>query len=234
MKGRVSSFQSLATLDGPGVRFAVFLQGCPLRCGYCHNPETWEMGGGAEYTPEEVFRRAMRCRPYFGKDGGITLSGGEVLLQPAFAKELLSLCKDAGIHTCIDTSGCILTPEVQELLSFVDRALLDIKFTNDEDYKRYVGCSYKAPLAFLKRLSEMGIPTTLRQVIVPGLNDTEENIAELKAIAALHLNVDGVELLPFRKICHTKYEKLGLSFRFGDREEPSIDQMQALNRLLNE
>ncbi len=230
--GRISSFQSLATLDGPGVRFAVFFQGCPLRCGYCHNPETWEKNGGELYTAEEIFRRILRYRSYFGREGGVTLSGGEVLLQPAFATEILTLCKEAGIHTCIDTSGCIITPEVRALLAVTDRVLLDIKFTTDEAYRTYVGCSLSTPLAFLELLKEMQIPTTLRQVTVPGLNDTKESVEALRALADRHPNVDLVELLPFRKLCHTKYEKLGIPFRFGDREEPAQDKMQELRSYL--
>ena len=131
IKGRVHSFQSLGTLDGPGVRFVVFMQGCPLRCRCCHNPDTWECEGGEEYTPSEIIEKVTRYREYFGEKGGITLSGGEPLLQASFAECLFSLSKSAGINTCLDTSGIILTDEVKRLLAVTDRVLLEIKYTNE-------------------------------------------------------------------------------------------------------
>ena len=125
--GRVHSIQSMGTLDGPGVRFVIFLQGCPLRCSCCHNPDTWDINGGREYSAEELISRALRFREYFGKDGGITVSGGEPLLQTEFIKELFALAHEQGLHTCLDTSGCILNDKVKDLLSVCDRVLLDIK-----------------------------------------------------------------------------------------------------------
>ena len=141
IKGYIHSIQSLGTLDGPGVRFVVFLQGCNLRCKCCHNPDTWECGVGKEYTPEEIVSRALRFREYFGRDGGITVSGGEPLLQADFVRTVFELCHNEGINTCLDTSGSILTDKVKSLLSVTDRVLLDVKYTNDEDYLKNVGCS---------------------------------------------------------------------------------------------
>ncbi len=230
--GTVHSIQSLGTLDGPGVRFVAFLQGCNLRCGYCHNPDTWACTGGTSYTPNELLRRALRFREYFSHDGGVTLSGGEPLLQADFAREFFTLCHDEGIHTCLDTSGDLLDDGVKELLRVTDRVLLDIKYTRDEDYRKYVGCSLDAPLAFLDYLCTQGIPTTLRQVIIPTLNDDKENALALKAIAKAHPNVDKIELLPFRKICQVKYDKMGIPFRFGDLPEPTREAMQDLESLV--
>ena len=232
MIGHIHSIQSLGTLDGPGVRFVAFLQGCPLRCGCCHNPDTWEKEGGELYTPDALVQKAMRYREYFGADGGMTLSGGEPLLQADFAHEVFALCREQGIHTCLDTSGCILTDAVRTLLDVTDRVLLDIKYTTDADYRKYVGCSLDAPLKFLAELNARGISTTLRQVIIPTLNDTEENIRALRDIARAHACVDGVELLPFRKICQVKYDQMGVLFPFGYLDEPSGKRMGELERIL--
>ena len=232
IKGYIHSIQSMGTLDGPGVRFVAFLQGCPLRCGCCHNPDTWECTGGTLYTPEALVERASRYREYFGKDGGITLSGGEPLLQAEFCRAVFALCHEAGIHTCLDTSGCMLSDEVRALLNVTDRVLLDIKYTSDADYRAYVGCSLDAPLAFLSHLNERGIPTTLRQVIIPSLNDTDNNALALRDIAARHACVDGIELLPFRKMCQVKYDAMGLDFLFGHLDEPSRERMAELEALI--
>lgn len=234
MTGFVHSIQSLGTLDGPGVRFVVFLQGCPLRCGCCHNPDTWEVGSGMTYTPEAIVEKALRFRTYFGEKGGLTVSGGEALLQAEFAEAVFRLCHEKGINTCLDTSGCVLNDAVKTLLTYTDRVLLDIKYTTDALYRQHVGCSMEKPLAFLAYLNEWCIPTTLRQVIIPTLNDNEENILHLRQIAQNHACVDQVELLPFRKICQTKYDMMRISFPMGHLPEPTAESMQALKALLGE
>ena len=234
MKGFIHSIQSLGTVDGPGVRFVAFLSGCPLRCACCHNPDTWEIGVGDTYTPEELFRKAIRFRDYFGKEGGVTLSGGEPLMQAEFCKEYFALCKNAGVHTCLDTSGCILSPAVKDLLAVTDRVLLDIKYANEEDYRRYVGCSLSAPLEFLSYLNEAGVKTTLRQVVIPTLNDSEESVCFLGELRARYSVVDTVELLPFRKICEVKYDAMGIPFPLADTKEPSPDELARLQALLKE
>ena len=230
--GKVHSIQSLGTVDGPGVRFVVFMQGCNLRCKCCHNPDTWKLDTGVEYTPDDIVNKAMRYREYFGKDGGITLSGGEPLLQPLFAKEVFSLCKEQGINTCLDTSGSVLNDNVKALLSFTDRVLLDYKYTTDILYSKNVGCSIERVNGFLNYLNTQNIPTTLRQVIIPTVNDNTDNIKVLKALAERHPCVDKIELLPFRKICSTKYDSMGISFPFGDLPEADKETMQKLNDLL--
>ena len=232
VKGRVHSIQSMGTLDGPGVRFVIFLQGCPLRCGCCHNPDTWDIKGGTEYTAEELVARAMRFREYFGREGGVTVSGGEPLLQADFVRELFELCHKEGLNTCLDTSGCILNDEVRQLLGVTDRVLLDIKYTDDKLYRENVGCGIATPIAFLEYLTEQGIPTTLRQVIIPTLNDNESNILSLRKIVESHKNVDKTELLPFRKICQVKYDNMKLDFPFCHIPEPTREKMQELEELL--
>ena len=232
MTGRVHSLESFGTVDGPGVRFVVFLQGCELRCGCCHNPDTWDRRDGKEYTVSEVMEKVTRCREYFGKEGGITVSGGEPLLQPEFTKTLFDASHGCGINTCLDTSGCILTPKVRELLLSTDRVLLDLKYTSDADYRSCVGVSLTPVLNFLDCLEEMNIPTTLRQVIIPTKNDTEENVLELARIANAHPTVTKVELLPFKKICQVKYDGMGIPFPFGDLPTPTASEMKRLNDIL--
>ena len=213
--GRVHSFQSLGTVDGPGIRFVVFFQGCHLRCKCCHNPDTWSFSDGTEYTSEEIVGKALRYREYFGKQGGITLSGGEPLLQADFAREIFALCHENGVNTCLDTSGSILTDSVKALLKETDRVLLDIKYTSEALYRENVGCTMKSALDFLGYLNDQRIPVTVRQVIIPTVNDDRENMLTLKEIVAQYPCVDKVELLPFRKICQTKYDNMKLDFPFG-------------------
>lgn len=232
MNGLVHSIQSLGTLDGPGVRFVVFLQGCNLRCSCCHNPDTWECISGTAYSAEEIAEKALRFREYFGDEGGITFSGGEPLLQAEFVSEVFALCHEKGINTCLDTSGSILNDAVKKLLTETDRVLLDIKYTNDEQYREFVGCSMDKPLEFLAYLNEKNIPVTLRQVIIPTVNDNEENIVKLKAIAEKYPCVDKIELLPFKKICQVKYDDMGINFPFSHIPEPKKDVMQKLEKLL--
>ena len=232
MTGRVHSFQSLGAVDGPGIRFVVFLQGCNLRCACCHNPDTHDMRGGTEYTAAEIVAKAKRYKEYFGTEGGITLSGGEPLLQADFAREIFRLSHAEGISTCLDTSGSVLNDSVKALLDETDRVLLDIKYTDDKSYRKHAGCSILSPLEFLGYLCEKGIKTTLRQVIIPTLNDNEENVSALKKIADTHAAVDSVELLPFRKVCEVKYKNLNIPFPLAHLPEPTPEKMRELNNLL--
>ena len=230
--GRINSIQSLGTLDGPGIRYVVFMQGCNLRCGCCHNPDTWIIQEGKEVTASEIFSKVLSYRSYFGNECCITVSGGEPLLQPEFVRELFSLCKTEGINTCLDTSGSILNEDVKCLLDVTDRVLLDIKYTDEESYKEYVGCSYKAPLKFLEYLDEKMIPTVLRQVTIPALNDNIENIDRLKELKEIYSCVEKIELLPFKKICKVKYENLNIPFPFEKYEVPSKELMEKLSSSL--
>ena len=232
MQGFVNSIQTLGALDGPGVRFTVFMQGCNLRCGCCHNPETWKIGTGKVYDAETLANKAERYREYFGAKGGITLTGGEPLLQAEFATELFGLCKNNGINTCLDTSGSIINASIIKLLDVTDRILLDIKYTDDEQYKMYVGCSIETPLEFLRIANAKEIPVTVRQVIIPTLNDNETNINNLVSIVKEHKCVDGIELLPFKKLCQVKYDNEDIPFRFSDYPTPTKEQMQKFNELI--
>ena len=223
----------MGTLDGPGVRFILFLQGCPLHCGYCHNPETRAFDGGRTASVTEIMAMVSRCRSYFGKKGGITVSGGEPLMQAEFVTELFKECKNAGIHTCVDTSGCILNGNVEKMLDYTDLCLLDIKMTNDKDYKEYIGCDMSAPLKFLQKLSEKKVPVWLRQVIVKGVKDSEENVKLFNGIAEKHDNVTYTELLPFRKLCESKYEEMKIPFPFGIYPETDKKTIEELSRFIS-
>ncbi len=232
MIGNVNSIQSLGTLDGPGLRFVVFLQGCNLRCKCCHNPDTWAMESEKQFTAEEIVEKALNYREYFGEKGGVTISGGEPLLQAEFCYEIFKLCHEKGVNTCLDTSGSILNDNIKKLLSETDRVLLDIKYTEDDLYIENVGCSLEKPMNFLYYLNEQKIPTTLRQVIIPTFNDNEKNIEKLNEIKKENPCVDKIELLPFKKICQAKYDNMKIEFPFGDKETPTKEMMNKLNELL--
>ena len=233
MTGRINSIQTLGTVDGPGVRFVLFMQGCPLRCAYCHNPDTWDFSGGSEASADEIFEKVKRCREYFGKDGGITVSGGEPTMQADFVYELFSLCKGEGIHTALDTSGCAWNDRIERLLSVTDLCLLDYKMTNDEDYLHYTKCEKAAVDRFLGELQKRNIDTWLRQVIVKGINDTTESVQKLYDVADSHSCVKKVELLKFRKFCAPKYENLGIEFPFGDKDPTSDGDIKRLLDSIN-
>lgn len=233
IKGRVSSFQSLGAVDGPGVRFVVFFKGCPLNCLCCHNPETKPFDGGKEFTAEEIVKKALRYKEYFGEKGGITLSGGEPIAQPEFAAEIFKLCKENGIHTCLDTSGYALNDKVKELLRHTDLVLLDIKYTNEADYLRNAGMHCGDALKFLEYLKAQNIPVWIRQVIIPTLNDSKENIFKLREIVKNHPNIEKTELLPFRKLCQTKYDDLKIEFPLKNIPEPTKEKIEELRQILN-
>ncbi|MBQ9965510.1 MAG: pyruvate formate lyase-activating protein [Clostridia bacterium] len=234
MKGRIHSFQSLGTLDGPGVRFVAFFQGCNLRCKCCHNPDTWDMTEGNEYSASEVIEKALRFREYFGNKGGMTLSGGEPLMQSDFACEIFRLAKENNINTCLDTSGSILNDSVKKLLKLTDIVLLDYKYTSDEQYIENVGCERQKVDAFLSYLNEQKIPTVIRQVIIPTLNDNAENIKRLIELKRTNSCIEKIELLPFRKICESKYGNMGIPFPFAHIDTPSKEKMEELNGMIKE
>ncbi len=212
LSGRVHAFQSMGAVDGPGLRYVVFFQGCPLRCAYCHNPDTWAFGGGQEATVEQVLQKVRRCAPYIKKRGGVTLTGGEPLAQSAFAAALLAALKAEGYHTALDTSGAAGLPEAAKVLAHTDLVLADLKFTTEEGYRRFTGGSLAHTLEFLDLCRELGRPVWLRHVVVPGLNDGPEAAARLAALARGYDNVERVELLPFRTLCIEKYTALGIPF----------------------
>lgn len=235
--GYVHSFQSLGAVDGPGLRCVVFMQGCPLRCAYCHNPDTWALPdqapGCRPYTPEQMAEKISRYKVYL-KNGGVTVSGGEALMQPDFVRELFILLKKEGIHTALDTS-CVGNPEkAAQVLSYTDLVLADLKFSNREDYKIYCGASMEQVLDFIRLTQTMEIPLWIRHVVVPGLNDRKEQILETGRIASQFTNLEKFELLPFRKICMSKYEQMGIDFPLKDHEACSEKHIKALEEFLRQ
>ncbi len=231
MTGRISSFQSMGAVDGPGLRCAVFMQGCPLRCAYCHNPETWNLQGGEEVTVEALTQKIIRCKSYIQKKGGVTVSGGEPLLQWQFVSELFCELKKNGIHTALDTSGTGDLAGAEEVLKVTDLVLCDIKFTNETDFKKYCGGELSQVYDFLALTNRMNVPLWIRQVIIPGINDTTQSIMQFKERAALY-RPEKMELLPFRKLCEAKYDNLGMEFKLKDVPECTNQTIDTLRKLL--
>ena len=232
-KAGVSSFQSMSTLDGSGIRCVIFMQGCALRCGYCHNPETWSLSGGEEYSSDEMLRKILRCKPYFGEKGGVTVSGGEPLLHADWLCELFDKCHENGVNTALDTAGSVWNADVSSLLDKTDLCLLDYKMTNSADYLGYIGCDIEKPRFFMSELSKRNIKTWIRHVVVPTINDSEESIRLLKKFTAQYDNIERVELLPFHKMCHTKYEELGIPFRFSEIPETDAELIEHLRSVFD-
>ena len=238
MIGRVHSFESFGTVDGPGIRFVVFLQGCPLRCQYCHNPDTWK-AGGEEHTAEDVATRVLRYKNYFGEKGGITVTGGEPLLQIDFVIELFKILKEKGIHTCVDTSGITFNPDCPEsvrkheaLLQVADLFLLDIKHIDDEACKKLTGHSNKNTLAFAKFLSDHGKKMWIRQVLVPNITDSETSLEKTREFLDTLQTVEKVEVLPYHTMGVVKYEKLGLEYPLKGVEAPTKESVEKAKRIL--
>ncbi len=236
MTGYLHSVQTLGTVDGPGVRSVAFLSGCPLRCICCHNPETWESHSGEAVEAEALAARLARYRPYFGGGGGVTVSGGEPLLQAAFVAELFYHLKKAKIHTALDTSGYFTDGDaVRRLLTHTDLVLLDFKYASDEEYLCNVGCSLSVPLTMLQMLGERGIPAWIRQVIIPGINDSAEAIdALIERLSPYRAVIRRLELLPFRKLCTLKYEELGIAFPLANTEEADPAAVSTLEAYANQ
>ncbi len=221
----------MGTADGPGIRCVVFLQGCPLHCFYCHNPETWDPKGGYESSADDLIDKIDRFKSYI-KDGGVTVSGGEALLQWQFTAELFRKLKEKGYHTALDTSGAGNIFGAEQVLKSTDLVICDIKFDNDIDYKKYCGGDIKQVYNFLDLTRAMNVPLWIRRVIIPGINDTPDNIIKLKETVSQYPNLKKVELLPFRKLCIAKYEELGMDFIAGNIPECGDDCITALQALL--
>ena len=237
-KGRISSTESFGSVDGPGIRFIVFVQGCRYRCQYCHNPETWEQEGGYEATPEEIFRMAWRYRPYWKQTGGITVSGGEPLLQLGFVTELFRLAKAKGVNTAIDTAGEPFTHEepffsaFEKLLPLTDLFLLDLKHIDPVKHIALVGASNVNTLTLAAFLSERGKRMWIRHVLVPGWTTDEADLRRLSEFIALLKTVDRVEVLPYHAMARHKYEDLHLPYRLGETPAPTAQEIARAEEIL--
>ena len=236
-RGRLHSIETFGTVDGPGVRFVVFFQGCPMRCLYCHNPDTWDIENASlTLTAEETLAKMTRNLPFY-KTGGITASGGEPLVQIDFLTELFTLAKAEGIHTCLDTSGATFnekdTERIDKLLAVTDLVMLDIKHTDEGEHLKLTKRPMTAPLAFLNHLNEKGVKVRIRQVLVPDITDTEEQLTALGKIVASVKNLDKVEILPYHELGRAKYEKLGIDYPLeGTRALTDSDAKRATETVL--
>lgn len=211
--GRIHSKESFGTVDGPGIRYVLFLQGCPLRCKFCHNPDTWEFGSGKfQETPEETVKEILKYKNFFRNGGGLTITGGDPLMQPDFIKEVYKLCKQNGIHTALDTSGCLFNDKAKEVLEYVDLVLLDIKSIDPDVYRDLTKFEQEPTLKFAEYLKEKNIKTWIRHVIVPGITDNDENLAKLADYVKTLSNVELVELLPYHTLGEFKYDEMGLEY----------------------
>jgi pyruvate formate lyase activating enzyme len=233
--GRIHSLESCGTVDGPGIRFVVFMQGCVLRCQFCHNPDTWDTNRGMEYTPEQLMREIVKYKSYMSfSGGGVTFTGGEPLLQQDFVLEVAKLCKKEGISVALDTSGFIWNKVVKEVLEYTDIVLLDIKNYNPVVYKEVTGVSLGPTLEFLDYTKEKNINTWIRYVLVPGLTDNIDSIKELSGHLSLYPNVSKIELLGFHKMGEYKWKELGLEYRLSSTKEPSKELLAEVKKIFEQ
>ncbi len=230
--GKVHSFQSLGAVDGPGIRFVVFMQGCPYSCPYCHNPDTRPFSGGTEYTVDEIVEKAKRYKTYFGEKGGVTVSGGEPLMQAEFVAELFEALHKNGITTAVDTAGVKVTDAVRRVLKNSDTVLCDIKFPTDELYRKHIGTGIETVLDFIGECNKTQADVVIRHVVVPGMTDSAQSIKQIAALAKNVKNLSKIELLPFKKLCVQKYKELGLEFPLADTRECDADTINELYKLI--
>lgn len=219
MKGYIHSTESFGTVDGPGVRFVVFFQGCPIRCKYCHNPDTWDFQKGREVSADELIREYDSYKEFL-KSGGITATGGEPLAQPDFLAELFSLAREKGIHTCLDTSGAVYNPEnhgkIDDVLKYTNLVMLDIKHIDSEKHKKLTGAGNENILAFAEHLKELNIPLWIRHVVVPDITDSEEDLFRLGEFISRLNNLKALDVLPYHDMARIKYAELGMEYPLPD------------------
>ena len=236
--GYVHSLESFGSVDGPGVRYVIFLSGCAMRCQFCHNPDTWQMKTGTEYTADELLEKACRYRSYWGSKGGITVSGGEPLLQIDFLLELFQKAKERGINTTLDTCGNPFTREepffskFQELMKVTDLVMLDIKHIDDEQHKILTGQTNKNILDMAEYLSETGKPVWIRHVLVPERSDKDEYLHRLHDFIETLDNVEKVEVLPYHTLGVYKWKELGIPYQLEGIDPPSQERVENANRIL--
>lgn len=239
LKGYIHSLESFGSVDGPGVRYVIFLSGCAMRCQFCHNPDTWNMQTGTPYTADELLKQAKKYRAYWGSKGGITVSGGEPLLQIDFLTELFRKAKAEGIHTTLDTSGNPFTREepffgkFQELMKYTDLVMLDIKHIDDEQHQVLTGCTNRNILDLAEYLSEIQKPAWIRHVLVPGRSDDDEFLVKLDSFIQTLNNVEKVEVLPYHTLGTFKWKELGMEYPLEGVEPPTKERVENAERLLH-
>ena len=238
IKGRINKFETFGSVDGPGVRFLIFLQGCPMRCLFCHNPETWEFKGGMEMTADEVIQKALRYQDYWGDEGGITVSGGEPLAQIDFLIELFKVAKENGVNTCIDTSGGPFSKsglwfeKFQKLMEYTDLLLVDIKHIDEEEHKKLTGMGNSHIIEMFRYLDEIKKPIWIRHVLVPGISDNDEYLTRTRDFIRTLGNVQRVEILPYHALAIPKYENLGINYKLKDTKSPDEERIKNAREIL--
>lgn len=239
-KGFVHSVESFGSVDGPGIRFLIFLQGCPMRCQFCHNPDSWKTGIGEERTADELLDQAERFRAYWGDNGGITVSGGEALLQIDFLLELFEKAKQRGIGTCLDTSAQLFTrkspffEKFERLMELTDTMLLDIKHIDDEEHRKLTRHSNANILDCARYLSEIDKPVWIRHVLIPGITDKDEYLVRLRDFLSTLHNIERIEVLPYHTLGVYKYEKLGIDYPLKDVQPPAAERVANANDILQQ
>ena len=239
-KGFVHSVESFGSVDGPGIRFLIFLQGCPMRCQFCHNPDSWKTGIGEERTADELLDQAERFRAYWGDNGGITVSGGEALLQIDFLLELFEKAKQRGIGTCLDTSAQLFTrkspffEKFERLMELTDTVLLDIKHIDDEEHRKLTRHSNANILDCARYLSEIDKPVWIRHVLIPGITDKDEYLVRLRDFLSTLHNIERIEVLPYHTLGVYKYEKLGIDYCLKDVQPPAAERVANANDILQQ
>jgi pyruvate formate lyase activating enzyme len=238
MLGYIHSTESFGTVDGPGVRFVIFLQGCPMRCQYCHNPDTWELNTGTQCTAQSLIRDFQRNAAYYAK-GGITVTGGEALLQIDFLLELFGLAKEKGIHTCLDTSGITYHPDnaahlekLDRLMALTDLVLLDIKHIDPAAHKALTGHDNGRILAFARYLADKKVPVWIRHVVVPGITDDPAALTRLGTFLSTLPNVQALDVLPYHVLGVSKYEELGIDYPLEGVEPATQAQAREAKKII--
>lgn len=233
IKGRVHSIETFGTVDGPGIRYILFMQGCQLRCKYCHNRDTWDPKGGKEYTTDEIINQVLKYSSYMKfSGGGITVSGGESTLQPEFLTELFAKAKKNKIHTCLDTSGFVNIDIVDPILDNTDLVLLDLKHMVEEKSKDLTGVGIEKSLKLAKHLDERNIPVWIRHVLVPGVTDDFENLEKLGQFVSSLNNVERFELLPYHTLGVHKWESMGIDYELKDVENASSEDIEKAVKII--
>lgn len=236
--GNIHSTENFGTVDGPGVRFIVFTQGCRMRCQFCHNPDTWKIGGGKERSTDDILAEALRYKTYWGKDGGITVSGGEPLLQMEFLIDLFKKAKAAGVHTTLDSCGKPFTREepffsqFEELMKYTDLILFDIKHIDDEQHKVLTSLGNSNILEMAKYLSEINQPVWIRHVLVPQRTDYDEYLIRLSDFIKTLSNVQKVEVLPYHTMGLYKYQEMGIPYPLEGIETPTTERVENAKKIL--
>lgn len=237
--GYVHSLESFGSVDGPGVRYIIFLTGCGMRCQYCHNPDTWNIRTGTPYTAEELLEKAVKYRPYWGERGGITISGGDPLLQIDFLVDLCRKAKERDIHVTIDTSGNPFTRQepyfskFQELMKYTDLILLDLKHIDPEQHKLLTGCGNDNILDLAVYLSDIGKPIWIRHVLIPGRTDDDDYLKRLDIFISKLSNVERIEVLPYHSLGVPKWKELGMAYPLDGTDAPTAERVKNANKLLH-